>query len=297
MYNYIINDKTDSDRRISFMNTSHNNQPKAAVFNDFSGFGRCSIAVSLPLISALKVQCCAIPTAIFSNHTGFESFFVEDYTDRLCDYTDEWKKLGLRFDAIASGFLGSAEQIDIVIRFIKSFRDENTTVVIDPVMGDHGRLYPTYKQETASRMKALIRHADILTPNLTEACILTDESYRENPDDDFLEMLCKKLSDCGAKKIVITGLEKNGFIANFIYESDKGFFVVKNPKSGTQRSGTGDVFSSIITACAVRGFDFTRSVEIAADFVAKAIKRSEELCIPTTDGVCFEEILGELTSL
>lgn len=279
------------------MNVSHNNQPKAAVFNDFSGFGRCSIAVSLPLLSALKVQCCAVPTAIFSNHTGFESFFVEDYTDRLNAYTTEWKKLGLRFDAIASGFLGSTQQVSIVEKFIEDFRDENTTVVIDPVMGDYGKLYPTYKVETARQMKSLVRHADILTPNLTEACILTGEVYREKPDDEFLKRLCRKLSADGAKKIVITGLVNDDYFRNFIYEAQKGFSEVCVKKSGLQRSGTGDVFSSIITACAVRKFDFTRSVEIAADFVAKAIKRSTELDIPTTDGVCFEEILSDLTSL
>ena len=279
------------------MKGSHNNQPKAAVFNDFSGFGRCSIAVSLPLLSALKVQCCAVPTAIFSNHTGFESFFVEDYTDRLNAYTTEWKKLGLRFDAIASGFLGSAEQISIVEKFISDFRDENTVVVIDPVMGDYGKLYPTYKVETARQMKSLVRHADILTPNLTEACILTGEVYRENPDRAFLEKICLELSENGAGKIVITGLDNKNTISNFIYEKDKGFSEVSVKKSGLQRSGTGDVFSSIITACAVRKFDFTKSVEIAAEFVAKAIKRSTELDIPTTDGVCFEEILSDLTSL
>ncbi len=279
------------------MNTNHNTQPKVAVFNDFSGFGRCSIAVALPLISALKVQCCAIPTAIFSNHTGFDSFFVEDYTDRLLAYTNEWKKLGLRFDAITSGFLGSTEQISIVEKFIEDFKDENTAVVIDPVMGDGGRLYPTYKEETAQRMKTLVRHADILTPNLTEACILTDTDYVQNPDDTFLRELCFKLSQKGAKKIVITGLDNGDEISNLIFDCEKGFSTVSKKKSGRQRSGTGDVFSSIITACAVRKFDFTRSVEVAADFVAKAIKRSDELDIPTTDGVCFEEILNELTRL
>lgn len=279
------------------MKGSHNNQKKAAVFNDFSGFGRCSIAVSLPLMSALKVQCCAVPTAIFSNHTGFESFFVEDYTDRLSAYTTEWKKLNLRFDAITSGFLGSAEQISIVEKFISDFRDQNTVVVIDPVMGDYGKLYPTYKVETAIQMKSLVRHADILTPNLTEACILTGEVYRENPDRAFLEKICLELSRNGAEKIVITGLDNGDSICNFIYQKDKGFSEVCVKKSGLQRSGTGDVFSSIITACAVRKFDFARSVEIAAEFVAKAIKRSTELDIPTTDGVCFEEILGELTAL
>lgn len=275
----------------------HNNQPKAAVFNDFSGFGRCSIAVALPIISALKVQCCAVPTAIFSNHTGFESFFVEDYTDRLGAYISQWKKLGLGFETVTSGFLGSAEQVSVVEKFIEEFRDEKTTVVIDPVMGDYGKLYPTYTVETARQMKSLVRHADILTPNLTEACILTGEVFRKNPDRPFLERLCLELSENGAKKIVITGLDSGDCMENFIFEKEKGFSCVSVKKSGAQRSGTGDVFASVITGCAARKIDFTRSVEIAAEFVAKAIKRSDELNIPTTDGVCFEEFLGDLTVL
>lgn len=278
-------------------NINHNTQPKVAVFNDFSGFGRCSIAVALPLISALKVQCCAIPTAIFSNHTGFESFFVEDYTDRLENYTAQWKNLSLRFNAITSGFLGSQEQISIVEKFISDFKTDETVVVIDPVMGDKGKLYPTYKPQTAEKMKTLVSHADILTPNLTEACILTDTEYRPQPSDNFLRELCFKLNKSGAKKIVITGIDDGEEISNLIFDFEKGFSKVSKKKSGKQRSGTGDVFSSIITGCAVRNFDFTRSVEIAADFVAKAIKRSDELDIPTTDGVCFEEILSELTKL
>lgn len=278
-------------------NINHNNQPKVAVFNDFSGFGRCSIAVALPLISALKVQCCAIPTAIFSNHTGFESFFVDDYTEKIENYTQEWGKLGLEFNAISSGFLGSTAQISIVENFISRFKTPKTLVIIDPVMGDVGRLYPTYKPETAQKMRSLVTHADILTPNLTEACILTDTPYTPNPSDNFLRELCFKLNRFGAKKIVITGLDNGCEISNMIFDHEKGFSFVSKPKSGKQRSGTGDVFSAIITGCAVRKFDFTKSVEIAAEFISKAIKRSDELKIPTTDGICFEEILNDLTSL
>lgn len=278
---------------------SHNNQLKAAVINDFSGFGRCSIAVSLPILSAMKVQCCAVPTAVFSNHTGFESFVFHDYTDYMEAYIREWKKLDLRFGAITSGFLGSSRQIEIVMKFINDFRDKNTAVVIDPVMGDYGRLYPTYKVETAIEMKKLVGLADILTPNLTEACILTGEVYRENPDDAFLENLCLKLCDNGkgAGKIVITGLERKEGVMNFIFEEDKGFTALTLPRTGQQRSGTGDVFSSIITGCAARKIDFEQSVRLAADFVGKAIRRSDELDIPRTDGVCFEEILSILTEI
>lgn len=281
------------------MKISHNNQKKAAVINDFSGFGRCSIAVALPIISALKVQCCPVPTAVFSNHTGFESFFSRDCTDMMESYIYQWKKLDLRFDAVASGFLGSARQIRIVERFIENFRTENTTVVIDPVMGDRGRLYPTYSTETAVEMKNLVGKADILTPNLTEACILVGEVYREDPGEDLLKAICEKLwnNGSGAKKIVLTGIEKGGSISNFLFDESKGFSVISAKKTGETRSGTGDVFSSIITGCAARKIDFYRSVEIAAEFIAKAVKLSGEMELPLTDGVCFEELLGELTSI
>ena len=157
----------------------HNRQKKIAVINDMSGFGRCSIAVSMPIISAMKVQCCPVPTSIFSNHTGFPEFFFEDYTAKMQPYIDNWKKLGLEFDGIQTGFLGSEQQIEIVKRFISDFRTERTTVIIDPVMGDHGKPYPTYTDELCQAMKQLVGYADILTPNLTEACILTDTPFHE----------------------------------------------------------------------------------------------------------------------
>ena len=119
------------------MLSNHNHQKKIAVINDMSGFGRCSLAVAIPVISVMKIQCCPVPTSIFSNHTGFKSFFFEDYTDRMQPYIDEWKKLGLSFSGISTGFLGSKEQIQIVLRFLKDFGTEENVIVIDPVMGEN----------------------------------------------------------------------------------------------------------------------------------------------------------------
>jgi len=139
----------------SFMIVSHNNQKKIAVINDFSGFGRCSIAVSLPIISAMKIQCCPVPTSIFSNHTGFDSYFFEDYTDKMRPYIAEWRKLDLHFNGICTGFLGSEAQIGIVGDFLQEFGGEGTIVLIDPVMGDYGKPYPTYTMEMCLEMKKL----------------------------------------------------------------------------------------------------------------------------------------------
>ena len=230
----------------------HNRQKKAAVINDFTSFGRCSLAVTIPILSAMKVQCCPVPTAFFTNHTGFDSFAWTDNTSHLDEYIDEWRKLGLRFDAIQTGFLGSREQVAFVHRFITAFRTSSTIVCVDPVMGDYGHLYPTYDRERAESMRSFLDEADILTPNLTEACFLADEPYRT---DSSLHA---------------------------------------EPKIGGDRSGTGDVFASVILGDAVNGLDFAESVRKASSFTAKAVRRTVELGLPPKDGLAIEEVMGEI---
>ena len=273
---------------------SHNNQKKIAVINDFSGFGRCSIAVALPILSVMKVQCCPLPTSIFSNHTGFPSYFFEDYTSRMFPYMQEWKKLDLHFNGICSGFLGSKEQIEIVKKFFKEFKTEETQIIVDPVMGDYGKPYPTYTEEMCGEMKKLVEFADILTPNVTEACVLTDTPYKEKWKIEEIQEMAEKIHAMGPKKIAITGIVQGGFIANFCYEEGQQPKVLLTHKEGTQRSGPGGVFASIIAADAVNGVLFYKSVKKASDFIKKCIIRSQELNIPLTDGVCFEEVLGKL---
>lgn len=273
---------------------SHNNQKKIAVINDISGFGRCSISVALPIISVMKIQCCPIPTSIFSNHTGFPSFYFEDFTKQMNPYIDNWKKLNLGFNGICTGFLGSAKQIEIVSNFIKDFKNEDTIIVIDPVMGDYGKPYPTYTKQMCTKMKELVKYADILTPNLTESCILTDTPFKDTwKTSEILEM-AKQLSKEGPSKIVITGIPQKSYVANLCFEAGKEPSIIKTHKVGTERSGTGDIFASIVAADAVNGNDFHESVKKASRFIKKCILRSIELDIPLTDGVCFEEFLGTL---
>ncbi len=242
----------------------------------------------------MKIQCCPLPTSIFSNHTGFDSFYYTDYTEHMDSYIDEWAKLDLHFHGILTGFLGSPEQILIVKRFLERFKDGNNITVIDPVMGDYGRLYPTYSPILAEQMTALLPYADILTPNLTEACILTQTEYRSDMGEEELAGICKKLSDIGPKKIVISGLERGDDLENFIYENGKLPQTVREHKVGPCRSGTGDVFSSIIAADAVNGKEFLDSVHHASSFIAKVLRRTLELDLPRTDGICFEEFLTEV---
>lgn len=276
------------------MEYRRNRQKRMALINDLSGFGRCSIAEQLPVISVMKIECCPMPTSVLSNHTGFESFFFDDYTDRMEQYAGEWEKLKLHFDGICSGFLGSCRQIDIVAGFIRRFKDHDTVVIVDPVMGDNGHMYKTYSPETCQKMRELLPCADIVTPNLTEACILADVPYQEKWSRKKLYALAEKISGMGPEKVVITGIVQGAYIANFCFEKGKEAKIFRTIKVGTQRSGTGDIFCAVIAADAVNGVPFEQSVKKAGKFIKNCIKKSIELEIPTEEGVCFEELLSGL---
>ncbi|MDT8717364.1 pyridoxamine kinase [Clostridium sp. 19966] len=270
-------------------------QKKIAVVNDFTGFGRCSIAVALPIISAMKIQCCPLPTAILSAHTGFSSFFFDDYTSHMRDYINNWKELDLQFDGISTGFLGSKEQIDVVVEFLKNFKTKDTIVMVDPVMGDNGQLYSTYTQEMCDEMKKLIKYADVITPNLTETCRLLDIPYPERElEPKELENISRELCQKGPDRIVITGLQHSGNIRNFIYEIGKPYTMIEVKKIGEDRPGTGDVFSSIVSANIVKGVDLVTAVKKASEFISKAIEYTGKIGTPVENGICFEEYLTEL---
>lgn len=291
---FILFDRIESERERNDRMAEQKQQKKIAVINDLSGFGRCSLTVELPIISHMKVQCCPIPTSIFSNHTGYDSFYFDDFTEHMIPYIEEWKKLHLEFQGICSGFLGSARQIEIVKSFFKHFKSEETIVIVDPIMGDDGIPYATYTDEMCRLMKELVPFADIITPNLTEACILTDTPYKEHWKQKELVLLTDQLEALGPKKVVITGIPQGSYVANYCHESGKEPSIIKTHKVGTTRCGTGDIFSAIIAADAVNGTDFYTSVRKASLFIKQCILKSIEMDIPLTDGVCFEEMLHKL---
>ena len=178
-----------------------------------------------PIVSALRIQAVAVPTAILSAHTQFPTYYFDDYTDRMKDYIQTYKDLKLDFDAISTGFLGSEQQVDIVLDFIRHFKTDRNFVIVDPVMGDYGKLYRTYTKEMCDKMKELVHYADIITPNLTELCTLLDAPYPENGASiEELKEMCGKLAERGPKHIVVTGIHFNQTqIANFIYKQRRGF--------------------------------------------------------------------------
>lgn len=271
-------------------------QKKIAMINDLSGYGRCSLTVAIPILAAMKVQCCPIPTAILSNHTGFPVYFFDDYTEKMEDYAGKWAELGLAFDGIATGFLGSKKQIDIVLDIVEKFYGEGTKVIVDPVMGDDGAPYQTYTSEMCEEMKRLVCLADVVTPNVTEACILTDTPYKEKgwSRKELLNM-AMKLRLMGAKAVVITGVKEGGYYTNVVLEQGTpNAQFVKVKRSGADRPGTGDVFSSVVAGAVINGESLKEAVVHASRFVKDCITKSNELEIPVNNGVCFEELLGRL---
>lgn len=271
-------------------------QRKLALVNDLTGYGRCSLAVELPIISALKVQACVLPTAILSVHTGFPSYYLDDYTDRMTPYIESWQTNHVTFDGISTGFLGSARQIDIVLDFITKFKQGATKVIVDPVMGDHGKIYASYTPVMCDEMGRLLGYADVVTPNITEGCQLTGIPYK--PEDAWtdreLTEMAEALTAKGPAHVVITGIHRGRQIGNFVYERGQEPQWVWHAVVGHDRSGTGDVFAAIVSAGVVKGEPLVQSVTKAADFIATCLAYTETLGTPPQCGLAFEEFLTTL---
>lgn len=272
------------------MNRYH--QKKLAIINDLSGYGRCSLTAAIPVVSAMKVQACPVPTAILSNHLAFPVCHFQDNTEHMQPYIQAWKDLNLEFDGILTGFLGSESQIGIVSDMIADFRGEHTKVIIDPIMGDHGKPYKTFTDRMCSRMKELVSMGDVVTPNLTEACILTETEYRKEVWKRFeLKRMAEELLEIGPRQVVITGVNEGSFLVNVIAERGREITFQKMKRVGCERPGTGDIFSAITAAAILQGEELPAAVRKAAGFVKACILKSEELDIPVNNGVCLEEML------
>ena len=294
--------------------------PRLAMINDIAGFGRCSTTVSLPVISVMKVQVCPVPTSVLSNHLGFPLCHFDDYTSHMRDYIKVWNELGLTFDGLYCGFLGNEEQIDIVREFVEMFRPP--LFLLDPVMGDHGRAYSSITKTHVQKMKELLPLADIITPNITEACLLTGTSWKDGKwTMQELSDLCLKLAtlcqtdstlslsesshDASTSvidtsrtasrrtSIVITGIRQGDSLVNFLWD-DGVYTTVSTPIAGASRPGTGDIFASILAADAVRGETLLTSVQKAANFVGLCIAGSETAGTLVQEGVVFEKYLAAL---
>ena len=272
---------------------------RVAAIHDISGFGRCSLTVVLPVLGAMGAECCPLPTAFLSAQTAFpksdRAVFL-DMTDQLARTGSHWQELNAEFDAIYSGFLGSETQIGLIGEFICNFRKENTLVVVDPVMGDWGRPYRTYTPDLCRRMGELAEHADVITPNLTEAAILLNEEYDPNPDERKVRQWLERLAMDGKRSVVITGVHPEaGCVGAACFDRKDG--AVSFPSANYERgeyAGTGDLFASVMLGSLLRGDSLHTAAKLAVDFVQKCAAFTNALNGDKREGVMFERLLKDL---
>jgi len=271
---------------------------RVAAIHDISGFGKCSLTVALPIISAAGIETTVLPTAVLSTHTGgFTGFTYRDLTEDMQPIADHWKSLDIRFDAIYTGFLGSFEQLDLVTKFFETFKTKDTVIIVDPVMADNGELYKIFSPDFATGMRKLCEKADIIVPNLTEAALLLGESYNPGPySKSYIEDMMKKLSALGPRKIVLTGVFFNDEeLGAASYDADSGetawCFEKRIPG---YYHGTGDVFGSALLAAVLNDFPLDEATMIAVRFTASAIRKTAQAGTDIRFGVNFEQTIPEL---
>ena len=298
-------------------------QKRVATIQDISCFGRCSLTVALPIISAAGIETCGVPTAVLSTHTGgIQGFTYKDLTDQITPIADHWQSLGLEFDALYTGYLGSFEQIDLMKDFFHRFKGPDTKILIDPVMADNGVLYGGFSEDFPAGMAELCGMADIIVPNLTEAALMLGEEYlgggyknqvgdgfaypKEGEevagagyDRDYIEGLVRRLAKLGPKQVVVTGIsfepEKLGAVS---YDADldqTSYYF--NRKIEGYYHGTGDVFASALCAAIVNGKTIERAVEIAVDYTVGCIARTASMDVDHRFGVNFDAGLGEFAQI
>ena len=257
---------------------------------DISCFGKCSLTVTLPRLSAMGIETVILPTAVLSTHTLFKGFTCKDLSDQLQPITSHWKQEGITFDAVCTGYLGTEEEIDTVIGIINTFRNDHTLVFIDPAMGDNGKLYPAFNEHYAKKNADLCAVADIADPNITEAAFLTGLPYRETYTEDYIREMLLALAGLGTKTPILTGVSlSEGKTGAMGYDSaKKEFFHYQNDRIPAAYHGTGDIFSSVLAGAFVLGIERTEALKIAADYTALTI--AETLKNPDNPwyGVDFE---------
>ncbi len=263
---------------------------------DISCVGKCSLTVALPIISAMGIEAAIIPTAVLSTHTMFSGFTVKDLTDQIKPITDHWKKEGITFDAMYTGYLGSFEQIDLMKEMADSFVKEGSLLFVDPAMADNGKLYPAFNEEFAKYMATLCAKADIIVPNITEACFMLGEEYKEKYDESYVKELLKKLTALGAKIAILTGVSfEEGTTGVMGYDSvNDEYYHYTHKKQSRSYHGTGDIFSSTCLGGIVRGLSWKDAARIAADYTSESIRLTIEDPKGNDYGVNFEEAVPYL---
>ena len=290
---------------------------KIAVINDLSGFGRCSLTAAISVIAAMGVQPCPLPTAVLSAQTGYPSYFYDDFTDKMTEIQREWEKMDVRFDGIYMGFMSGVRQIRKALGFLETFYREDTFLLVDPVMGDNGARFELFSSEFQQEMKRLAKRADIITPNLTELCLLADADpgMAANREDagaegdgaenggagivDAAEKLARHVMQGGPKEVVVTGIrfrdssDGREMMGNLAVTKDRTRFYAQ-PFIGEGYSGTGDLFASVIAGGKARGDDLAEDVKLAGEMIARAIQDAVRDRVPRDEGAEYEKYLTML---
>ena len=270
---------------------------KILTIQDISCVGQCSLTVALPILSACGMETCILPSAVLSTHTaGFSGFTFRDLTDDIPAIQEHWKKENIKFKAIYTGYLGSIKQVGYVRDILKTMGTDDCVRVVDPAMADNGQLYSIFNQDYVDAMKVLCGEADILVPNITEACFLTDEEYKETYDEGYICNLVEKLKAFGAKTVVLTGVSyESGKTGVIVYENGKMEYY-KHDKIAKGSHGTGDIYASAFVGALMNDKSVYESAKIAADYTVK--------CIINTQGDAdhwygakFETALGDLMKM
>lgn len=283
---------------------------KIAVINDLSGLGKCSLTAAIPVISVMGLQAVPFPTAVLSNQTGYASYFYDDYTDRLDNIAEEWKKIGFAPDGIYTGFLAGEAQAEKIQGFLNGFAKEDTKILTDPILGDNGKAHGFYTEKLCECMRSLVKRAHVITPNLTEAMLLllgkeeTETQWKvleKEGEEAFLraaETYGKRLlKEYALQTVVITGVEhrkeKQTYMGNLVCEAKENAWVFSK-KEGGSYSGTGDLFASVLSAGLAKGLPMKDCAEKAARFLEKALRQTVKEGTERNEGVCFEPYLKEL---
>lgn len=276
--------------------------PRVAAIHDLCGYGKCSLGVAIPVLSAAGCDVCPVPTGLFSSHTAFPGWYMHDTTDILGDYLAAWAGIGVELDAVYSGFLGAPEQVDIIKQVWETY--PKALRVVDPVMADHGKVYPTYTPELCDAMAELACGADILTPNLTEAAIILSEPIGDewagtDISDEEAHRLVDALVAKGAKHVVLKGIQREGetCIRNFVGGLGMETVEVHNEYLPYMLHGTGDLYASCLMAAVMAGRTLEEAVRFAGDFVHDAMIVSAKQPEFRDRGVSFEPLLGKVCGL
>ncbi len=274
---------------------------KIAAIHDISCYGRAALATIIPVLSSMGNQVCPLPTAVLSTHTdGFGKPAIRDLSDFIYETKDHWKRLNLNFQCIYSGYLADPNQVKFVEKFIEEFKEEDTLVVIDPVMADNGKLYDGMSEKMIEEMRTLIKSADIITPNITEASFLLGKEYKEDLNEEEIKEYLVGLGDLGPKISIITSVSSsrgNEYIDTVLYDrEEKMFYTYSHKRINAFYCGTGDAFASLLIGWILMGESTEKALEKSCNFIAEAIEYSEKFDYPPNEGILLESLLYKLIS-